>query len=156
MSAKKKSKPLPEVRNAKAARDYVIEDRYEAGIVLRGTEIKSVRAGRANISDAFVRFDRGVPILYHAHIAEYDMGTCNNHAAYSARKLLLHTREIHRIMGATRSGGRAVIPLRLYFKGSLLKCEIAVCIGKDKGDKREDLKKREADREIRRTLHSRR
>ncbi len=156
MSAKQKSKPLPEIRNSKAARDYVIEDRYEAGVVLRGTEIKSIRAGRANISDAFVRFDRGVPILYHAHIAEYDFGTCNNHSPYSARKLLLHTREIHRIQGETRSGGRAVIPLRLYFKGSLLKCEIAVCIGKDKGDKREDLKKREADREIRRTLHGRR
>lgn len=156
MSAKKKSKPLPEIRNSKAARDYVIGDRYEAGVVLRGTEVKAVRAGRANISDAFVRLDRGVPILYHAHIAEYDHGTCNNHSPYGTRKLLLHTREIHKILGEIRSGGRAVVPLRLYFKGSLLKCEIAVCTGKDKGDKREDIKRREADREIRRTLHARR
>ena len=156
MSAKKTSKPLPEFRNAKAGRDYVIGDRYEAGIMLRGTEIKAVREGKVNIADAFVRFERGVPLLYHAHIAEYTFGTSNNHNPYSVRKLLLHRREIHKILGEIRSGGRAVIPLRLYFKGSLLKCEIAICTGKDQGDKRQDLKERDAEREIRREMHGRR
>ena len=155
MSAKQKAKPLPEFRNAKAGRDYEIGDRYEAGVMLRGTEVKSVRAGKVNIADAFVRFDKGVPTLYHAHIAEYAFGTSNNHNPYSARKLLLHTREIHKILGEIRSGGRAVIPLRLYFKGSLVKCEIAVCTGKDKGDKREDIRRRDDDREMRRALSRR-
>lgn len=154
-ASKNKPKPLPEIRNAKAGRDYVIGDRYEAGIVLRGTEIKAVRGGQVNISDAFVKFEKGVPTLFHAHIAEYAFGTCNNHKPYSARKLLLHTREIHKILGEIRSGGRTVIPLRLYFKGSLLKCEIAVCTGKNQGDRRETLKRRDDEREIRRALSTR-
>lgn len=156
MSAKQKSKPMPEFRNAKAGRDYEIGERYEAGIVLRGTEIKAVREGKVNIADAFVRFDKGVPMLWHAHIAEYAFGNTNNHSPYSARKLLLHTREIHKILGAIRSGGYAVIPLRLYFKGALLKCEIAVCTGKNKGDRREDVKRRDDERDIRRELANRR
>lgn len=154
-AAKQKPKPLPEFRNSKAGRDYDIGMRFEAGIMLRGTEIKAVRAGQVNISDAFVRFDRGVPMLYHAHIAEYGYGNTNNHKPYAHRKLLLHTREIHRILGEVRSGGRTVVPLRLYFKGSLLKCEIAVCTGKDKGDKREDLKRKADERDIRRAMSSR-
>lgn len=155
-AAKQKTKPLPEFRNAKAGRDYVIGDRFECGIVLRGTEIKAVREGKVNIADAFVRFDKGVPLLYHAHIAEYTFGNTNNHNPYNSRKLLLHTREIHKILGQIRSGGHAVIPLRLYFKGSLLKCEIAVCTGKDKGDKREDVKRRDDERDIRREMAGRR
>jgi SsrA-binding protein len=154
-ASKNKPKPMPEVRNAKAGRDYIIGDRYEAGIVLKGTEIKAVREGKANISDAYIRFDKGAPVLCHAHIAEYTFGTCNNHSPYSVRRLLLHTREIHKILGETRSGGYTVIPLRLYFKGSLLKCELAVCIGKNKGDRRETLKLRDDEREMRRAMSPR-
>jgi len=156
MSAQKTAPHVREFRNAKAGRDYFLEQRFEAGIVLTGTEIKAIRAGKVNIADSFVRVDGGTAILYHAHISEYDFGNLNNHAPYRPRRLLLHKREIHKLIGATRSGGYTIVPTRLYFKGALAKVEIAVAKGKQHQDRREDLKRRDADREIRRTLARRR
>lgn len=152
MSTNKDNDRFREIRNAKAFRDYFVEDRYEAGIVLSGTEVKSIRAGLAQISEAFVRIDGDVPILYHAHISEYEYGSYDNHNPYSPRKLLLHKREIRKIRQAMQSGGYTLIPLRMYFKKSLVKVEIAVARGKKLHDKREDMKSAIAKREIARTM----
>ncbi len=152
MAAKKERKTLPDFRNAKAGRDYFLEQRFEAGIVLTGTEIKAVRAGKVNLADSFVRIEKSVPILYHAHIAEYDFGNVNNHNPYRPRRLLLHKREIHKIIGEIQSGGSTVVPTRLYFKGALAKVEIAIAKGKQNHDRREDIKRRDAERDIRRAI----
>lgn len=142
---------MAEIRNTKASRDYFLGDRFEAGIALTGTEVKAVRLGRANIADAFVRIDDGaIPILYHAHISEYDFGNANNHQPYRPRKLLLHGREIRKIVGEIRSGGKTVVPTRLYFRHGLAKIEIAIAQGKKLYDKRNDLKKRDDARYVRR------
>jgi len=137
-----------EIRNAKAFHDYFIEDKFEAGIVLTGTEVKSIRAGLAQISDAFVRIDGSIPILYHAHIAEYTFGSYANHNPYNPRRLLLHKREIRKIMQAIQSGGLTIVPLRMYFDKALVKVEIAVARGKKLFDKREDMKTAIAKREL--------
>ena len=153
MTKKLDSERFREIRNAKAYRDFFIEDKFEAGIVLSGTEVKSIRAGLAQISDSFVRMDMDVPILYHANIAQYEYGSYRNHDPHSPRRLLLHKREIRKIREAIQSGGRTIVPLRMYFKGSLVKVEIAVAKGKKLFDKREDLKKaiirRETERDFR-------
>ncbi len=152
MSAKAKKDRYKEVRNNRAHRDYFVEERVEAGIVLRGTEVKSIRQGMAQINDAFVRIERSTPILYHAHISEYAFGTDANHNPYRPRRLLLNRREIHRWEQQLQSGGRTLVPLRLYFKKGLVKAEIALCRGKKQYDKREDLKRKadelEADRAL--------
>jgi SsrA-binding protein len=153
LTKKSDSERFREIRNAKAYRDFFIEDKFEAGIVLSGTEVKSVRAGLAQISDSFVRLDMDIPILYHANIAQYEYGSYANHDPHNPRRLLIHKREIRKIREAIQSGGRTVVPLRMYFKGSLVKVEIAVAKGKKLFDKREDLKKdiirRETEREFR-------
>jgi len=141
-----------EIRNAKAWRDYFIEDKYECGIALRGTEIKSVRAGKAQINDAFGRFEKGELWLYNAHIEEYSFGNIWNHDARRIRKLLLHRHQIRRIAQEIQIAGRAFIPLRMYFKGGLLKVEMAVAAGKQLFDKRETLKKKVAQREVEKAL----
>ncbi len=140
------------MRNSRAKRDFFIDETLEAGIVLLGTEVKSIRLGLAQINEAFVRIDRGVPILYHAHIAEYAFGTSSNHNPVKPRKLLLNSREIRKWEQAMQSGGRAIIPLRMYFKNGLIKVEIALCRGKKQYDKREDLKKEVDLRESQRTV----
>jgi len=155
MSAKQKEKErFSEIRNNKAFRNYHVGEKYEAGIKLQGTEIKSIRDGQAQINEAFVRIDRDVPVLYHAHIAEYSHGTDNNHNPVRPRKLLLHKREILRLKTAVEAKGHSIIPTRMYLKKGLLKVEIAVCQGKKLFDKREDLKaktiKRETERALRR------
>jgi len=152
MSAKETSKPPSEIRNRKASHDYFIGETFEAGVALTGTEIKSLRAARAQINDAFVRIDRGEAFMYQAHISEYDFGNRNNHNPTRARKLLLHKREILKLKSATDSGGVAIIPLKMYFKKALAKVLIAVCTGKKLYDKREALKKGEADREARKAM----
>ncbi|MGF1484688.1 MAG: SsrA-binding protein SmpB [Opitutales bacterium] len=153
MSAKSKKKPRQsEIRNAKVGRNYFIGDKLEAGVALTGTEVKSIRAGRAQISDSFVRFERAGPILYHAHIDEYDFGNRNNHNPTRPRKLLLHKKEIFRLKAAIESGGQALIPTRIYMKGGLVKVEVALCKGKKLYDKREDLKKKTEMREAERAL----
>lgn len=129
------------MRNSRARRDYFIDETLEAGIVLKGTEVKSIRQGMVQISESFVRIDKGVPILYHAHIAEYAFGTTSNHNPYRPRILLLNNKEIRKWEQAVQSGGRAIVPLRMYFKNGLVKVEIALCQGKKQYDKREDLKR---------------
>ena len=157
MAAQGKSgKPLPDIRNAKAGRDYALGERYEAGIVLRGTEVKSVRAGKVQMADAFGRIERGEAFLYNLHIAEYEFGNINNHPPKRARKLLLKQREIAKIREAIEAGGKSLVPVKLYFKGALVKVELALGTGKKDYDKREDLKKRDTDREIARVLNARR
>ena len=140
------------MRNSRAKRDFFIDETLEAGIVLKGTEVKSIRQGLVQINEAFVRIDKGVPILYHAHIAEYAFGTNSNHNPVKPRKLLLNSKEIRKWGQAMQSGGRALIPLRMYFKNGVVKVEIALCRGKKQYDKREDLKKEVELRESQRTV----
>jgi SsrA-binding protein len=145
-----------EIRNAKAGRDYFIEDRFEAGIALRGTEVKSIRNGHAQISDAFARVDRGEVWLHNAHIDPYAFDSSNSHDVRRQRKLLLNRSEIRKIAQALDAGGRALVPLRLYFKGALVKVEVALATGKKRFDKREDLRKRAEIRDRDRAARSRR
>ncbi|HRI82730.1 MAG: hypothetical protein RLZZ129_2484 [Verrucomicrobiota bacterium] len=157
MSAKKKDEArYTEVRNAKALRDFFVDERFEAGIALKGTEVKSIRAGRAQISDAFGRVDKNELWLVNAHIELYAFGNTNNHDARRTRKLLLHRHQIRKIAQALAAGGRALVPLRLYFKDALVKVEIALCTGKQLFDKRDTLKKKVQDREIEKALKYRR
>lgn len=141
-----------EIRNRKAGRDYFVGETFEAGIALTGTEIKSLRDAHAQINDAFARVDNGEAILYNAHISEYDFGNINNHNPTRPRKLLLHKKEILKLKSATESGGMAIIPLKIYFKKSLAKILIALCEGKKLYDKREAIKKDQAQREARRAM----
>jgi SsrA-binding protein len=157
MSAKKKD-PVryTEIRNSKALRDYFVDERFEAGIQLRGTEVKSIRAGRAQITDAFGRVEKGELWLHNAHIEQYAFGSTNNHDAKRTRKLLLHRHQIRKIEQALAAGGRALVPLRLYFKDALVKIEVALGTGKKLFDKREDLKKKAVLKEVRKDLKFRR
>lgn len=152
----KRTRPQADIRNAKAGRDYHLGDRYEAGIVLAGTEVKSIRAGKAQLADAFGRCERGEVFLYNLHIAEYDFGNIYNHVPKRPRKLLLKAREIRKIQQEIEAGGKSLVPVRLYFKGSLVKVELALGTGKKLFDKREDLKRRVELREAERALRSRR
>jgi SsrA-binding protein len=152
--AKKKSaESQREIRNAKANHNYFVGDRFECGIVLLGTEVKAIRNGDAQISEAFCRIEKAQVWLYNAHIGEYKFGNLQNHAPRRKRKLLLHRREINKLIGAVETGGKSLIPLRIYLKHGLIKIEIALCKGKKLHDKRETLKKkitmREAEREMR-------
>lgn len=157
MSAQKKDAPrFTEIRNSKALRDYFVDERFEAGIQLKGTEVKSIRAGKAQISDAFARVEKGEVWLHGAHIEQYAFGNIYNHEAKRIRKLLLHRRHIEKIRQALEAGGRALVPLRMYFKGALVKVEVALGTGKKLFDKREDLKKRVVEREIDRAIRFRR
>lgn len=131
-----------EIRNAKALRDYTVNERFEAGLQLRGTEVKSIRAGRAQINDAFGRYEKGELWLHGAHIEEYAFGNRFNHDARRIRKLLLHRHQIRKIGQALEAGGQSLIPLRMYFKDALVKVEVALCTGKKLFDKRDDLKKK--------------
>lgn len=153
MAAKKNSSARQkEIRNAKVFRDYSIEERFEAGIVLTGTEVKSIRAGRAQISDAYGRVEKNGLILYHMHIAEYSFGNLNNHDPYRPRKLLLHRRELEKIQIAVDTEGLTIVPIRVYFKQGLVKVEIGLGRGKKLYDKREDLKKKTHEQEMQRAL----
>lgn len=156
MSAKRKEDRFSEIRNAKASHQYIIHERYEAGIVLTGTEVKSVRMGKAQINEAFARVEKGEVVLYHAHISEYAFGTWANHNPVRPRKLLLNKAEIRRILGAVEAGGRTLIPTRMYLKHGLVKVEIGVCTGKKLHDKRETLKERTEMREAEIAMRARR
>jgi SsrA-binding protein len=158
MAAQPNSGPLrlTEVRNSKVFRDFTVGQRFEAGIELLGTEVKSVRTGKAQISDAFCRVEKGEVWMYGAHIEPYAFGNALNHEAKRTRKLLLHRSDIRRVALAMDAGGKALIPLRMYFKQALIKVEVALCTGKKIFDKREDLKKKEQMREVNRALRSRR
>lgn len=158
MSAQKKdSKRYTEVRNAKALRDYSIDERFEAGIQLRGTEVKSIRNGRAQINDAFARVEKGEIWLHNAHIEQYAFGSIHNHDAKRIRKLLLHRRHIEKIRVALETGGgHALVPLRMYFKDALVKVEVGLGTGKKLHDRRDDLKKRVEVRELDQAMKQRR
>ncbi len=139
-------------QNRKARHDYSIEDVYEAGLVLTGTEVKSLRAGRASLIDAFATLKDGEAWLVGAHIPEYTEGTWTNHEPRRERKLLLHRDEIARLAGKTKEGGLTLVPLSLYFKDGRAKVEIALARGRKAYDKRQVLAERDAAREITRAL----
>ncbi|MFV9507302.1 MAG: SsrA-binding protein SmpB [Oscillochloridaceae bacterium umkhey_bin13] len=142
--------------NRKARHDYTIEETVEAGIVLTGSEIKSVRAGRVNLRGSYARIYQDEVFLYEAHIATYEQsGTFFNHEPTRPRKLLLHRREISRLDGLVRQKGITLVPLKMYFKGRRAKLELGVARGKKSYDKREDIAKREAQRDIERVMKSR-
>lgn len=142
------------VTNPKARRDYHILETFEAGIVLRGTEVKALRAGKGQIRDAFARVEGDEVFLHNAHIDEYAFGNLQNHQPKSVRKLLLHKNEIRKLFGLASVKGNALVPLALYWKNGKVKVSIGVGKGKAEFDKREDLKRRESDRELKRaTMH---
>lgn len=156
MAAKPKdSARYTELRNSKALRDYFIHDKFEAGIKLAGTEVKSIRAGKAQITDAFARLEKGGVWLYGAYIQEYSYGGLSQHAPRRVRQLLLHASEIRKLEQAVETGGKTIVALRMYFKEALVKIEIATASGKKQFDKRADLKKREQNLEARSALKHR-
>jgi len=138
--------------NKKAFHDYFIEEKIEAGLVLRGTEVKSLREGRANLKDAFARVEGGEAFLYGFHISPYSHGTAFNHEPERTRKLLLHKREILRLHGKMKEKGLAVVALRVYFKAGRAKVELGLARGKRKYDKRQAIKKREDRRDMDRAM----
>src|ERR1041384_1755394 len=142
------------VSNPKARRDYHILETYEAGIVLHGTEVKSLRAGKGQIADAFARVEKDEVWLYNAHIDEYSYGNLQNHAPKAPRKLLLHKSEIRKLFELASVQGNALVPLSFYWKNGKVKVALAVGKGKAQYDKRQALKERESDRELKRaTMH---
>ncbi|NQT22491.1 MAG: SsrA-binding protein SmpB [Candidatus Omnitrophica bacterium] len=143
------------VTNRQARRDFDIAESFEAGIELKGTEVKSLRARKANLKDSFARIERGEIILYNFHISPYEFGNIHNVEATRPRKLLLHKGQILKLYAATQAKGCTLIPLKAYFKKSFVKIEIAVARGKRKYDKREAIKQREAKREIDRATRRR-
>ena len=155
MSAKDKdSGRIQAVRNPKARHKYFITDKYEAGIVLLGTEVKSFRVGQVQIGQSFARFVKNELFLFNAHVSEYEFGGEENHDPSRPRKLLLNRRELNRLKVAIEAGGKTIVPLRAYFKGALVKVQLGVGTGKKLNDKRQDLKKRTAQREAEQALKS--
>jgi SsrA-binding protein len=149
------SRPSLEIRNSRAGRDYEIGEKFEAGVALVGTEVKAIRAGHCQIRDGFVRIKGGSAFLHNVHIEEYEFGNTQNHATNRIRQLLLHSREIDKLRGAQDLERKAIIPMKIYGKGGLIKVQIAICKGKRDYDKRHDIKKKEQMREIERTLKQR-
>ena len=142
--------------NRKARHDYFIDESYEAGLALTGSEIKSIRAGRINLRGGYARVLNGEVWLYDVHISPYEQsGSYFNHEPTRPRKLLLHRREISRILGLVERQGFTLVPLRVYFKGRRAKLELGLARGKKLYDKREDIAKREANRDIQRALKAR-
>src|SRR5437868_552859 len=144
------------VTNSKARRDYHILDTFEAGIVLHGTEVKALRAGKGQISDAFARVDRGEVFLHNMHIDEYAQGNRQNHQPKAVRKLLLHKSEIRKLFELASVKGNALVPLSFYWRNGLVKVALAAGRGKAQYEKREDLRKREGERELKRATMRRR
>ena len=151
-----KKKKTPDRRvlatTRRARHDYHILETYECGVVLVGTEIKSLREGKVSIADAFATVDEGEVWLRNLHIPEYSMGSWTNHSPKRTRKLLLHRREIDSIMGKVRDGNRTLVPLQLYLKDGRVKLELGLAQGKQDYDKRQDIKRRTEEREITREL----
>ncbi len=150
MAKKKHDRPL--AQNRKAAHDYFIEETMEAGLVLQGTEIKSVRSGKVNISDAHVRILNGEAMVINMHIAPYEQGNRFNHDPTRSRKLLLHRSEIDRLIGQTQRQGYTIVPLKMYIKNGFAKLLIGLGRGKKQHDKREDLKQKQMKRDIDRAM----
>jgi SsrA-binding protein len=139
-------------QNRKARHDYTVLDTYEAGVMLTGTEVKSLRQGRASLVDGFATIDDGEVFLRNVHIPEYEQGSWTNHEPRRVRKLLLHRAEIERLIGKTKESGLTLVPLSLYFSQGKVKVELALARGKRSYDKRQDLARRDADREMQRAL----
>ncbi|MRX72309.1 SsrA-binding protein SmpB [Bacillus lacus] len=142
-------------QNKKANHDYFIEETYETGVVLQGTEIKSIRAGRINLKDSYARVEKGEVFLHNAHISPYEQGNRHNHEPLRTRKLLMHRREINKLIGFTKEEGYSLVPLKVYLKNGFAKVLLGLGKGKKKYDKREDLKKKEASRDIERAFRDR-
>ena len=154
MSTKKTDESLV-AQNKKARHDYFVEDTYEVGLVLTGTEIKSVRARTVQIVDAYVQIKDGEAWIYNMHIAEFKGGNRFNHIPNRTRKLLLHKKEISKLIGAQQQSGYSLIPLKIYLKGGYAKLLVGVCKGKKNYDKRQDLKEKDAKRDIEKALKMR-
>jgi len=153
-TAQSSNRPVRKIiaQNKKARHDFLVMDTYECGVVLMGTEVKSLRLGRASLADAFATIDDGEVYLHNVHIPEYAFGSWTNHTPRRVRKLLLHKGEILRLIGKTKESGLTLVPLSLYFVEGKVKVELALAKGKKTYDKRQDLAKRDADREISRVL----
>lgn len=136
--------------NKKAYHDYFVEDTYEAGIALAGTEVKSLRMGKCSIKESFVRIENDEVYIYQMHISPYEKGNIFNKDPLRTRKLLLHRYEINKLIGQQKMKGYTLIPLKIYFKDSLVKVELGLCRGKKLYDKREDIAKKDAKREAER------
>jgi SsrA-binding protein len=139
-------------QNRKARHDYAVLDTFEAGVMLTGTEVKSLRLGRASLVDGFATIDDGEVFLRNVHIPEYEQGSWTNHEPRRTRKLLLHKAEIERLIGKTKESGLTLVPLSLYFSNGKVKVELALARGKRSYDKRQDLARKDADREVQRAL----
>lgn len=142
-------------QNKKAHHDFFIEETYEAGMVLKGTEIKAIRAARLNLKDSYARIQNGEMFLHNLHISPYEQGNIHNHDPLRVRKLLLHRREINKLIGDTKEQGYALVPLKVYLKNGFAKVLIGLGKGKKQYDKREDLKRKEAKRDIERAFRDR-
>lgn len=139
-------------KNPVAYHNFNIEDTYEAGIVLSGTEIKSIRAGKVNLKDSYAGFNNGECFIYSMHISPYEHGNIFNKNPLRDRKLLLNKREINKLIGLTKQKGYSLVPISLYFKGNLVKVELGIGKGKKLYDKREDIAKKDAERRIRQQM----
>ena len=138
--------------NKKAYHDYFIDDKYETGIELYGTEVKSIRMGKCSITEAFVRIENGQVYIYGMHISPYEKGNIFNKDPLRQRKLLMHRREIDKLLSKIKEKGFTLVPLQVYFKGSLVKVEIGLARGKKLYDKRDDIAKKDAKREMERSF----
>ena len=141
--------------NRKARHDYFIHESYEAGIALTGTEVKSLRAGRANLKDGFARIENAEVMLHNVHISPYDQGNRFNHDPLRTRKLLLHKKEIMKLLGQTQTKGFTLVPLKIYFTRGKAKVQLGLASGKRDYDKRQDMAARDAKREVDRALRER-
>jgi SsrA-binding protein len=141
--------------NKKAYHDYFIEEKFEAGMVLKGTEVKSLRLGKANLNDSFALVKGGEAFLHNLHISPYDFGNRENHDPDRMRKLLLHKKEITKLFGKVREQGYSLVPLRLYFKNGLVKVEMGLAKGKKLYDKREDMKRKDMHRDVAQAMKER-
>jgi SsrA-binding protein len=151
----KEEGPRSVATNRKALHDYFIEERFEAGIALQGSEVKSIRAGKANLRDSYVRIKNGELWLVDAHISAYDQAARDNHNPLRERKLLMHKKEIARLDNKSQAKGLTIVPLKMYFLRNRVKVEIALASGKRLYDKREAIAKRDSDRQVRRAFEGR-
>jgi SsrA-binding protein len=142
----------PRISNCKAFHEYFIEAKLECGIALTGSEVKSLRLGKASLQEAYASIEEGELVLHDAHIDQYDQASYLNHLPTRARKLLAHRREIHRLEKETEAKGVTLIPLSLYFKDGRVKVELAVARGKQQHDKRETIRRKEMDRDLKRQM----
>ena len=156
MASKAKDNLSPRITNRRALHDYFISAKIECGMVLVGSEVKSLRHGKAQLQESFARIEKGELILHGCHIDPYEKAALSNHEPLRERKLLVHKRELKKLADETSQRGTTLIPLAIYFKDGRAKLELGVARGKQHHDKRESIKKKEMDRELRRVMSQRR